>query len=81
MLNFGLLLPFRNPTEWKRSFADIYSEHIDSAAYAEEIGYDTIWTTEHHFCEDGWSPSLLPILSAIAARTKTIRIGLLFPVV
>ena len=75
MLNFGLLLPFRNPTEWKRSFADIYSEHIDSAAYAEEIGYDTIWTTEHHFCEDGWSPSLLPILSAIAARTKTIRIG------
>jgi len=75
MLNFGLLLPFRNPPEWKRSFADIYSEHIDSAVYAEELGYDTIWTTEHHFCEDGWSPSLLPILSAIATRTKTIRIG------
>ena len=75
MLNFGLLLPFRNPKKWARSFADIYAEHIDSAVYAEELGYDTIWTTEHHFSEDGWSPSLLPILSAIGARTTTIRIG------
>jgi len=75
MLDFGLLLPFRNPKKWHRSFADIYAEHIDQAVHAETLGYDTIWTTEHHFAEDGWSPSLLPILSAIAARTKTIRIG------
>ncbi|MSR13207.1 MAG: LLM class flavin-dependent oxidoreductase [Gammaproteobacteria bacterium] len=34
-----------------------------------------MWTTEHHFAEDGWSPSLLPILSAIAARTARIRLG------
>ena len=75
MLDFGLLLAFRNPTQWRRSFADVYAEHIDDAVYAEDLGYDTVWTTEHHFAEDGWSPSLLPILSAIGARTKTIRIG------
>ena len=74
-MNFGLLLAFRNPEKWTRPYNEIYAEHIDQAVLAEELGYDTIWTTEHHFAEDGWSPSLLPILSAVAARTTTIRIG------
>ena len=74
-MNFGLLLAFRNPLQWARPYNEIYAEHIDQAVFAEELGYDTIWTTEHHFAEDGWSPSLLPILSAIAARTTAIRIG------
>ena len=38
-------------------------------------GYDEIWLTEHHFAEDGYSPAILPIASAIAAVTKRIRIG------
>ena len=42
MIDFGLLLPFRNPKKWERSFADIYSEHIDDAVFAEDLGYDTI---------------------------------------
>lgn len=74
-LDFGLLLAFRNPPRWRRSFIDIYHEHFDQAALAEELGYDTVWLTEHHFLEDGWSPSLLPIASAIAMRTSRIRIG------
>jgi alkanesulfonate monooxygenase SsuD/methylene tetrahydromethanopterin reductase-like flavin-dependent oxidoreductase (luciferase family) len=74
-MDFGLLLAFRNPLQWRRPFADIYREHVDQAVYAEELGYDTIWTTEHHFAEDGWSPSLLPILAGIATRTTRIRLG------
>ncbi len=74
-MDFGLLLAFRNPERWARPIDQIYAEHLDQAVYAEALGYDTIWTTEHHFAEDAWSPSLLPILAAIAARTTTIRIG------
>ena len=43
--------------------------------FAEELGYDEIWLTEHHFAEDGYSPAILPIASAIGAITKRIRIG------
>jgi probable F420-dependent oxidoreductase len=43
--------------------------------FAEDLGYDEIWLTEHHFAEDGYSPAILPIAAAIAAITKRIRIG------
>ncbi len=74
-MDFGLLLAFRNPRQWARPLTDLYREHIEQAVLAEELGYDHVWTTEHHFAEDAWSPSLLPILSAIATRTSRIRLG------
>ena len=74
-LNLGLLLAFRNPPKWRRPWEDIYEEHIRQAELAEDLGYDEVWLTEHHFWEDGWCPALLPTAAAIAARTKTIRIG------
>ena len=38
---------------------EIYEEHINQAKVAEELGYDTVWLTEHHFWEDGWCPALI----------------------
>jgi probable F420-dependent oxidoreductase len=74
-MDFGILLPFRNPPQWQRPITEIYDEHIEEAVLAEKLGYDHVWTTEHHFYDDAWSPSLLPILSAIAQRTSRIRLG------
>ncbi|MCS6927401.1 MAG: LLM class flavin-dependent oxidoreductase [Candidatus Binatia bacterium] len=74
-MNFGLLFPFRNSATAHFPFPELYRKHLDLAEEAEDLGYDTIWLTEHHFVEDGYSPSLLPIAAAIAARTKKIRIG------
>jgi alkanesulfonate monooxygenase SsuD/methylene tetrahydromethanopterin reductase-like flavin-dependent oxidoreductase (luciferase family) len=42
---------------------------------SEQMGFDEAWLTEHHFVDDGYSPSLFPIAGAIAARTRRIRIG------
>lgn len=74
-MEFGLIMMFRNPPPWRRPFQEVYRDILDLCVLAEKLGYDHLWTSEHHFLEDGWSPSQLPILAAIAARTERIRIG------
>src|SRR4051794_15612656 len=74
-LNLGLMFSFRNPAAWRRPFADVYADQLRLIRDAEQLGYDTIWLTEHHFADDGYSPSLIPIAAAIAAQTERVRIG------
>jgi len=75
MINFGVAYTFRNPAQWRIPFPVLYQEHLRQIVRAEELGYDTVWLTEHHFLDDGYSSALLPIAAAIAARTERIRIG------
>ena len=75
-LRFGLLNDFRNPLKWERPFKDVYAEIIEMIAWAETIGYDDVWLSEHHFSEDGYGPSPIVQAAAIAVKTKKIRIGL-----
>lgn len=74
-MNFGLLMSFRNSSRDELSYSELYRKHVDLAAEAEDLGFDTIWLTEHHFVKDGYSPAMMPLAAAIAARTKRIRIG------
>lgn len=74
-LRFGLWYAFRNPAAWQVDYADLYAAHLRQIAWAETIGYDDVWLTEHHFCEDGHAPSILPLAAAVAATTRRIRIG------
>src|SRR5581483_883850 len=74
-LSFGLWYDFRNPAPWRRTDKEIYDAIIDQIAWAETIGYDDVWLTEHHFVDDGHAPSPLIQAAAIAVRTKKIRIG------
>ncbi len=74
-LGFGLWYSLRNPARWARPYPEIYAQTLRQIAWAETIGYDDVWLTEHHFCDDGHAPSILPLAAAVAARTTRIRIG------
>ena len=74
-IRFGLWYDFRNPPEWRQASDRLYSEILDQIAWGESHGFDDVWLSEHHFIEDGYLPSILPVAAAIAARTKRIRIA------
>jgi len=72
---FGFIYDFRNPPEWERPYPTIYAETLDFISWSETIGFDSAWAPEHHAASDGYLPSPMTALAAIAARTKRLRIG------
>ena len=74
-LTFGYLYDFRNPASWHKPWTQLYAETIDLIAWSETVGFKGAWIPEHHCAEDGYMPSPMVTLAAIAARTKTINIG------
>src|SRR5467141_3408186 len=74
-IRFGLWYDFRNPAQWRQPADRLYREILDQIAWGENNGFDDVWLSEHHFIEDGYLPSVLPVAAAIAARTKRIRIA------
>ncbi len=74
-VNYGLWYDFRNPPAWREDFEQFYASRLDQIAAAEELGFNSAWLTEHHFCDDGYTPSPLVLAAAIAARTRKMHIG------
>jgi alkanesulfonate monooxygenase SsuD/methylene tetrahydromethanopterin reductase-like flavin-dependent oxidoreductase (luciferase family) len=69
---------FSNEQCWKAT-----EEYVASAIEADRLGFDSFWTTEHHFQYEGYEviPNGLLLSTWIAARTQRIRLGAMFNVV
>ncbi|MDP8957222.1 MAG: LLM class flavin-dependent oxidoreductase [Actinomycetota bacterium] len=63
------------PPGTSRSFEQEYREIVDLVRLGETIGFDSAWVSEHHGSSDGYMPSLLPTLAALAAATEHIKLG------
>ena len=67
-----------NEQMWKAT-----TDYVSSALEAERLGYDSFWTTEHHFQHEGYEvvPNGIQLSTWIAARTERLRLGTMFNVV
>lgn len=69
----GLCYDFRNPRDSGIPTPRLYAEVLEQIAWADRAGFDQVWFTEHHFVDDGYLPSWIPVAAAAAARTSRVR--------
>jgi alkanesulfonate monooxygenase SsuD/methylene tetrahydromethanopterin reductase-like flavin-dependent oxidoreductase (luciferase family) len=72
-MQFGLFthLPWPENTVPRRLIAEI----TEQVQYGEALGFQGAWLAEHHFSRYGLGSSSLVLLGALAAQTRTIRLG------
>ena len=76
-MKFGTFHELQLPRPW-----DVESEHrliknaLEQAELCDQLGFDYVWATEHHFLEE-YAHSSAPevFLAACSQRTKNVRIG------
>ena len=50
-------------------------EEVENLILAEDLGFDSVWITEHHFTDYSMSNDPLQLLTYIAGRTKRVKLG------
>jgi alkanesulfonate monooxygenase SsuD/methylene tetrahydromethanopterin reductase-like flavin-dependent oxidoreductase (luciferase family) len=77
LVEFGLLYEWQMPVGVTREEESChFLQMIEQVKLAEEVGFKSVWSVEHHFLES-FSHASAPevLLSWIASQTSTIRIG------
>jgi len=73
-MHVGMSVIFQNPG---RDLPDheVYARDLALAHQAEELGFDSIWSVEHHFTGYTMCPNVFQFLSYMAGRTSSIQLG------
>jgi len=76
-VKFGLFFELSVPRPWTAgSDRRVYELALEQVKLADQLGFDQMWTVEHHFLEE-YSHSSAPELwlTSVACHTENIRIG------
>ncbi len=76
-MKFGIFYEIMVPKGWGlEAEGRIFHEVVEQAVLAEEVGFDSFWTVEHHFLYEFSHCSAPEVLYGyIAAKTQRMRIG------
>src|SRR5215207_7566218 len=74
-LRFGVAHDFRCPPGSSYTLQDVYAQTFEQLRLLDRLGLDLVWFSEHHFVEDGYLPSFVPVAGAAAAATTRMRIS------
>jgi alkanesulfonate monooxygenase SsuD/methylene tetrahydromethanopterin reductase-like flavin-dependent oxidoreductase (luciferase family) len=73
-MNVGMASIFQNPGR-PRPDRDVYREELRLADLAEPLGFDSVWSVEHHFTDYTMCPDVLQFLTYMAGRTQRVSLG------
>lgn len=73
-MDVGVLLVFQN---WFEDLSDeqVFLRDAELGVLAEQYGFDSVWSTEHHFDDYSMCPDPLQLLSYLAGRTSRVTLG------
>ena len=74
-MRFSIIGAPRQRWDLGETAAQAWWDFVEDAVLAEKLGFDAVYTGEHHFCFASGSSSPLALLTDIAARTERIRVG------
>jgi alkanesulfonate monooxygenase SsuD/methylene tetrahydromethanopterin reductase-like flavin-dependent oxidoreductase (luciferase family) len=74
-MHVGLASGFAHQRGKDYDDARFLREEVDNLVLAEELGFDSVWITEHHFSDYSMSNDPVQLLTYIAARTKHVKLG------
>jgi alkanesulfonate monooxygenase SsuD/methylene tetrahydromethanopterin reductase-like flavin-dependent oxidoreductase (luciferase family) len=73
-MHTGLSLAFQN-LDSTMSDAEMFRHELALAARAEESGFDSVWTPEHHFSGYMVTPNVPQFLAWVAGQTTRVKLG------
>ena len=76
-MKLGIISDLRNPQDPKfhRPWGQHYGEFLDLMVQLEDLGFEEVVFPEHHFEPDGYIPNPIPMMTAVAMRTKRMLVG------
>jgi alkanesulfonate monooxygenase SsuD/methylene tetrahydromethanopterin reductase-like flavin-dependent oxidoreductase (luciferase family) len=73
-MHVGYSIGFQNPDEqWPDE--QVYDRELRLADLAVELGFESLWSVEHHFTEYLLSPDPLQLLAWLGAKHPGVRLG------
>src|SRR3989442_6976612 len=73
-MDFGLFFLMQRDERWSEQA--VYESDLEQMLAAEPLGYQSVWIAEHHFNDYGLCPAPQVLAAFLAARTRTLRLGM-----
>src|SRR5258707_33822 len=73
-MHVGMAAVFQNPGN-RLSDQAVYRHEAAMSDLAEPLGFDSIWSAEHHFDEYTMCPNVAQFLTYMAGRTRRAKLG------
>jgi alkanesulfonate monooxygenase SsuD/methylene tetrahydromethanopterin reductase-like flavin-dependent oxidoreductase (luciferase family) len=73
-MDVGLGLTFQNLRN-QLTDKEVYKHQLQMAVDTEMLGFDSVWTPEHHFTNYNMTPNVPQFLAFVAGQTKRIKLG------